>query len=159
MSKNKHIIICRGVSGSGKSTWSKHFVHTHQTYARVSRDDLRFMLVDGYMQRDDKSVFLARQAIITTLLFNGFNLVIDDTYLAPIRIKQLNDVFKRYVELTEEHLDIEIKDFIEVPLKTCLAQNKGRGKNREVPEEFIHEYYNKYVLPLLKRRGKTKWTM
>ena len=42
MKKNK-IIFCVGVPASGKSTWSKDFVRNNENYARLCRDDYRYM--------------------------------------------------------------------------------------------------------------------
>ncbi len=39
------IIITRGIPGSGKTTWAKNFVKNNPNYIRISRDDLRSILI------------------------------------------------------------------------------------------------------------------
>ncbi len=156
---NQKVIITRGLSGAGKSTWSKKFSEENPTYIRISRDDLRFMLWNGDMVNNDKEVIQARDSLIWAFIVKGYNLVLDETYLAPHRIEEISSWLNDARYALGIHLDIEIKDFIDVPLKKCIEQNKPRGKNRFVPEDFIREYHEKYVKPLLKDPGITEWTI
>ncbi len=157
---NQKVIITRGLSGSGKSTWSKKYVTEHKDFVRISRDDLRFMLHDGWLVENDDAVFGSRAVLIDFFLDEGKNLILDETYLSPKRIKELNDELEHYVRFFKPlMLDIEIKDFIDVPLATCLERNSSRSVNYFVPEKFIEDYYEQYVKPLLKDPGVTKWTI
>lgn len=38
------IILCRGIQGSGKTTWAKNYCNEHPNSTRVNRDDLRAMM-------------------------------------------------------------------------------------------------------------------
>ena len=156
---NQKIIITRGLSGAGKSTWSKRFVEDNKDYVRICRDDIRFMLWNGDWTHDDKEVILARDTMIKEFLLKGYSLVLDETYLAPPRVKEINKVIGKYVWATHKHLDISIQDFIDVPIERCIANDSYRGKNRYVGEAFIREYYDNYVKPLLKNKGVVDWTI
>ena len=49
MGKEIECIICIGVPASGKSTWSKEYIHKNPKFVRINRDDFRFMLKDQPM--------------------------------------------------------------------------------------------------------------
>lgn len=143
------IIITRGLPASGKSTWSKQFVADNKDYKRISRDDLRFMIHDGWLVEHDEATIAARDVILGKFMVMGYNIVLDETYLAPHRVKELNETIDKYAELFGLKLTVETKDFLDTPLETCLKRNKDRGANKHVPEAFIRDYYEKYVKPLL----------
>jgi tRNA uridine 5-carbamoylmethylation protein Kti12 len=42
--EERHIIICRGVPASGKTSFAKNFIEKNQNYIRVNRDDIRKMI-------------------------------------------------------------------------------------------------------------------
>lgn len=155
---NQKVIITRGISGSGKSTWSKDFTRNHRSYIRISRDEIRFMLWDGYYTEEkEKAVLIMQKAMLYGALVSGYNLVLDETYLDPNRIKDINKTLQGHADVSKDVLSVRIQDFIDVPWKQCLERNKERGLNRFVPEDFILDYYEKYVVPLLKDRGVTEW--
>ena len=37
------VILCRGIQGSGKTTWAKQYCKEHPNTIRVNRDDIRQM--------------------------------------------------------------------------------------------------------------------
>lgn len=149
------IIITRGLPASGKSTWSKKYVEEHTDFVRLSRDDLRFMIHNGFMVEDDKRVLAAREALLFWFISKGYNIIIDETFLAPNRVKELREEIANCASFAEVRPSIEIKDFLDVPLEECLERNKTRGLNEKVPEEFIRKYYEKYVKPLLDKQKKS----
>lgn len=140
----KRVIITRGLPASGKSTWSLQFVKDNPSFRRISRDDLRFMIYDGdWNPQVEDSVILARNALVERFLLAGYDLVLDETFLNPFRVKEIKQVLAMW------KVEFEIKDFLDVPVEVCLERNRLRGKNRRVPDEFIKEYYEKYVKKLL----------
>lgn len=155
---NQKVIITRGLSGSGKTTWSQQFVKDNPTFARVSRDDIDFMLSENfYDKKKEALVFELRDYIVAHALASNFNVVLDETYLVPKRIEDLNGLLTIYVGVSKRHLDIQIQDFIDVPVEQCIERDKGRFFH--VGEKFIRDYHKKYIKPLLKNPGKTKWTI
>lgn len=157
---NSKVFITRGLSGAGKSTWALEYARTHHKAVRISRDDIRFMLYNGDWKEEwEEAVNLARKALTRNYLRWGYEVVLDETYLNPKGIKEINTMLKNIAEFEKLVIDVEIKDFIDVSLEECLANNKPRGVNRFVPEDFMRRYYNIYVTPLLKDPGVTKWTI
>jgi len=155
---NQKVIITRGLSGSGKTTWSNQFVSGRSDYVRISRDDIDFMLSEKYYdKRKEELIFRTRDKLILLALTQGFNLVLDETYLVSHRVAQLNLALQSYVDLWSRHLDIEIKDFLHVPIEQCIERDKSRFFH--VGEKFIRDYHKKYIVPLLKDPGITKWTI
>jgi predicted kinase len=157
---NQQVIITRGLSGAGKSTWSLNFARNNPNFIRVCRDDLRFMLFDGDFKEEwETAVLQARNGIIVGALLTGYNIIIDEAYLAPHRVKEIKEILDVLHFHMKKHLDIKIQDFIDVPLEICIERDKTRGKNRHVGEKFIRDYHETYVKPLLKDKGVTEWTI
>ena len=156
---NQKIYITRGLSGAGKSTWTREAVQRFKNSIRISRDEIRFMLWNGDMVNDDKEVFFIRNSMMEVALKNGYNLIIDETYLAPHRVQQLNNLILAFATQMNKSFDIEIQDFIWEDIEKCIERDKPRGKNRHVGEAFIRSYYENYILPLRENIGVTRWTI
>jgi len=85
----KEIIICIGISGSGKSTFATNFIKENSNYLRINRDSIRLTLVgnlDGYYQRKDlnyieRDVTRLEDEFYKHLSLSGFNIIIDNTNL------------------------------------------------------------------------------
>lgn len=96
------LIICVGISGSGKSTWATNFIKNNYNYVRINRDDIRKVLVgdlEGYYNRKDLSNIETKITNIETLiLFNmsGYNIVIDNTNLTIKYINRWIDIANKY---------------------------------------------------------------
>src|SRR5690242_18077821 len=96
------MIICVGISGSGKSTWVKEFLATNKDYICVNRDALRLALVrdlDGYYQRPDLNnleqiVNSLIERIIADAEMEGYNIIIDNTNLSA---KYINGFINSYL--------------------------------------------------------------
>lgn len=96
----KEVIICIGISGSGKSTWTTKFIKENSNYLRINRDDIRKTLVcnlDGYYQRRDLNTIETKVNHIEDFLFDniwGINKypIIDNTNLKQSYI--YNWIFK-----------------------------------------------------------------
>lgn len=83
------IIICVGISGSGKSSWSTQFIKDNNNYLRINRDDIRRVLVGdlvSYYTREDVNslegiVSSIQNQFIDRIKYKDYNLVIDNTHL------------------------------------------------------------------------------
>ena len=71
----KQAIICVGISGSSKATFSKQFQKEHPSYIRVNRDDLRAALfnMEGYY---NSPLFSDRESLINAVVYN----IIDSSF-------------------------------------------------------------------------------
>ncbi len=146
----RKVIITRGLPASGKTTWSRQWVHDHPEYKRINRDDLRMMIYEGaWNQKKEEAVLASRRAMIWAMLDNGWYIVLDDTNLDPKRLEETKKIITDWEENVFPDVlpkvKITIKDFTHVPLETCIARNAQRTGIAKVPERFIRMYYNKYI--------------
>ena len=82
--KERKLIICRGIQGSGKSTWSKQWCHEDPEHrVRFNNDDIRSMLGDYWVPSREKLVTEAKANMITFALINGYDVVVDNMNLNP----------------------------------------------------------------------------
>ena len=144
------LYITRGIPGSGKSTWAKAWVAEDPNMrARVNRDCLREMLHDGVHtggNGTEVSVIAARDALITTLLKRGIDVVSDDTNLPKRTLRDLKKIADR------SKSDLEIVDhFLDVPLGICLSRNANRMDKPPVPEDVVRGYWERFSGP------QTRW--
>lgn len=77
------IVMMKGLPASGKSTRAKELVNGG-SFIRVNRDLLREMLHNGrWSGKNEDMTILAEKAIAKQALYNGINVVVDDTNLNP----------------------------------------------------------------------------
>ena len=144
-------ILC-GIPGSGKSTWAesyiKEFNTTYNNYIRVSRDEIRFELLDD---NDD--------------YFKHENLVWD-IFIRHIRagIVQYDNVIADATHLDERSRNKLIKElnlhdsvkincvFFDVPVEVCLERNNKRAGWARVPASVIRRMAVQLVKPTFNER-------
>lgn len=78
--KERKLIICRGIQGSGKSTWAKQWCHEDPEH-RVRFNNVRNMLGDYWVPSREKLV----TNMITFALIKGYDVVVDNMNLKRIR--------------------------------------------------------------------------
>jgi predicted kinase len=141
------VIITRGLPASGKTTWSRAWIKKHPDYKRINRDDLRMMIYEGaWNNKKEEAVLAARMYLIWTFLNKGYNLVLDDTNLDPRRLQETTDIIEKWASKNKEiTVDVKIQDFTKVPLDTCLERNSKRVGITKVPDNFIKDYYKRFI--------------
>lgn len=139
------LYILRGLPGSGKSWYARHWVAASpDRRARVSRDDLRMMLRGGGGHGErvtEQRIDAVRDAVITALLTAGADVVVDSTNLNPRTVEDLAAVARR------NGAAYQVIDFTGVPLDTCFARNAERGDQDRVPDEWIRAMHARYIEP------------
>lgn len=138
----KKIIMLRGLSGAGKSSWAKQFVKENPGSIRVNKDDLRRMCHDGHWTRgNEKMICDMRDAMVARSLQSGHTVLVDDTNFASSHEARLRQI------ATEQHAEFEIKDFV-VDFEEALE----RDAKREHPVGYtvLKQQWNDYVRPTLK---------
>lgn len=155
---NIKVVICAGVSGSGKTTWSTQFIKENSDYLRINRDGLRYTLTGdtvSYYQREDIN---KSEAIINHLesqLFlaytnNKYNIIIDNTNLTQ---KYINKWF-RLAQLNKDKYNAENPDNpidydIQFKFFDCeVSRAKLRVTHRDTPPyslDYIDKQYNQYI--------------
>ena len=130
------VVILRGVSGSGKTTFAKRMPRV-----RISRDDLRRLLfgIEGkavLTSEQEKKVTKFQREWIERELLEGNDVVVDDTNLNKSLLKSLC----RFIN------DIGF-DFTTVDTKVSLEEAKARNARREphdrVPEHVIDRQFKR----------------
>lgn len=135
------LIMCVGLPGSGKSTWAKAACKQNPGWIRVNKDSLREMF-GAYSKSKEKAVIRARDVLVTTLLQNGYNVIVDDTNLHPkhsIRLMELAELC---------HAEFLIKRF-DTPLSECIKNDLNRPVS--VGERVIRRMHQEFIRPNIPR--------
>lgn len=148
----KKIILLKGLPGSGKSTWAKEMLKKYPgQYKRINKDDLRSMFDDGkWSKANEKFIIFMRNRLIYEALMNGYNVIVDDTNLHPkheTTIREIADDYKEHLEEMGQKgpVVVEIKDFTDVPLKDCIANDLKRANS--VGKDVIMQMHNQFLKP------------
>lgn len=139
------LIICRGISGSGKSTWARQ-----QNGVVVERDEIRKMLfgTDGpdyyavekeVLSSREQTVTIVRDNMISGLLKSGKDVYVSDTNIEWKYVKALAKIGYRC------GADVEVKVF-DMDLGTAMMRDEFRGRNggRWVGNEVIKKQYERF---------------
>lgn len=126
------IIMCRGIQGSGKSTWAKDYVLKNPGTLRVNNDELRWMFFnEQYNTKNEDILRKLRYKLEEDVLTAKKSLISDNMNLT----KKHED---RYKELaTKFGCDFEMQSFMDVPLETCIERDAKR--QYPVGEKVIRE--------------------
>lgn len=116
------LIMCKGLPGSGKSTWAASEVLKDLAHmARVNKDDIRAELGKPWSAALEKEVLRIRDFRISVGLSAGKTVICDDTNLAPKHEPRLRGLVTKYKG------DFEINDsFLAVPIDECIRRDAGR---------------------------------
>lgn len=151
----KCLYVMCGVPGSGKSTFIKNhlfdFVEPEDYVVVVSRDDIRFRLLDVDEAMSEEKYFSKEDEVwkkyiedIKDGLDNGLTVVADATHLnLASRSKLLRALGE---SLKDTHV---IFVAIKCPLDFCLKNNDKRFGLSHVPEKTIKNMYKSFTIPTL----------
>ncbi len=142
------IILCRGIQGSGKTTYAKQWVlEDPENRVRFNNDDIRNMLGKYWVtSREDLVKAIKRQFIITSLRKN-YDIIIDNMNLNKKEIEFYYNYIKDHNEvcdgigMPENKYEVEFKDFF-IPLETCIERDSKR--ENPIGEDVIRKTYEKY---------------
>lgn len=139
-----HLIVTRGIPGSGKTTRARLWVAEHpKLRCRVNRDDFRVMLHAmrrSGMRDCERAVTKAQYASIRSLLDGGYEVVSDDTWLVETRFQEIASV------AAAAGATFEVWDLRDVPLDVCIERDAARGAL--VGSEEIIRIYRTFVAPM-----------
>lgn len=141
------LLILRGAPGSGKSTFVEQNGLLPYT---LCPDTLRVMCSSRELQADgrfavarnnntEKQTWKILFDLLEYRLSRGELTVIDATASKTKDIQQYKDLAEQYRYRTY------VVDFTDVPLETCLKQNKQRHPDKWVPEEGIRNIYARFA--------------
>lgn len=72
------VILCRGIQGSGKTTWAKQYCEEHPNTIRVNRDDIRQMFSQKWSKELEQIVIDIELRAIDNALYEEMDVVVDD---------------------------------------------------------------------------------
>lgn len=132
------LLVLKGLSASGKSTEAKRLV-AEEGYFRTNKDTIRKELFgDDYKRKDEKKVVKERDRLVRKALSEGKDVVVDDTNLNPVHIKDLMNIAK------EMNVIFKVDDsFLDVSLTECIERDKKREDS--VGEQVIRQQYHDFV--------------
>jgi predicted kinase len=140
----KKLILCRGIQGSGKSTWAKAWVAEDPEHRiRINNDDIRNMLGPYWVPSREDIVTKAKKEIAIYAMDNGYDIVVDNMNLNPKEIQYWETVVNYHngymgKEITYE---IEFKDFF-ISLEECIRRDAMRSN--PIGEKVIRDTWRKY---------------
>lgn len=125
----QELIICIGISGSGKSTWSTNYIKDYRNILRINRDDIRRTLagdLNGYYQRKDLQIIENSVNYTESCLFseiigvNNYSCIIDNTnlkqkyinkWISEARFYNISFRFKLFdISLVEARDNVALRD-------------------------------------------------
>lgn len=138
----RKLIICRGIQGSGKSTWAKQWCHEDPKHrVRFNNDDIRNMLGDYWVPDREKLVTEAKANMITFALITGYDVVVDNMNLNPKEDTWIRTLCTNIEKDKGIHIDIEYKDFF-IPVEECIHRDAMRPN--PIGEKVIKDTWRRY---------------
>ena len=146
---SRKLILCRGIQGSGKSTWAKQWVAEDPKHrVRFNNDDIRNMLGPYWVPEREPLVGTMKNIFLSNAMLLGYDIVIDNMNLNPREVKFYEDIVERVnnptgiIPNTVVLLySLEFKDF-KTPLEECIERDSKRPNS--IGAEVITATFNKY---------------
>ena len=143
------IILCRGIQGSGKTTWAKQWVLEDPEHrVRFNNDDIRNMLGKYWVPSREDLVNDLKRFFLWSSMSYGFDIVIDNMNLNSKELEYYNKVLDNWnnpkgvlSDVVRPKYDIEFKDFF-TPLEECIERDSKRPN--PIGEEVIRKTYERY---------------
>jgi predicted kinase len=143
------IVLCRGIQGSGKTTWAKQWaLEDPEHRVRFNNDDIRNMLGKYWVPSREDLVKSLRSVFLLISMSYGFDIVIDNMNLNPKELEYYNGVLDDWnnselamPDVVRPKYSLEFKDFF-IPLQDCIERDSKRPN--PIGEEVIRKTYEKY---------------
>lgn len=142
--ETRQLIICRGIQGSGKSTWAKQWCHEDPEYRiRFNNDDIRNMLGDYWVPNREKVVTATYNTVLAYSMEKGYNIVVDNMNLNPKTCAELEKMVKDFNEnyTYDWKYEVEYKDFF-IPVEECIRRDAMRPN--PIGEKVIKATWRRY---------------
>lgn len=133
-----------GVMGSGKSTWCQKWVAKHKNAVWISRDNIRFSLLnpdDEYFSKE-KDVLKEFKKQLQEAIKNPKidSILLDASHLSDKAIKKtLNLLPCDCQTCPEDFWFVNVR--LVTPLEICLERNSKREGRAKVPDNVIQDAY------------------
>lgn len=135
------IVLCRGIQGSGKTTWAKQWVLEDPEHrVRFNNDDIRNMLGKYWVPSREHLVSDIKKDFMVSAMEFGYDIVVDNMNFNPKEI----EYYENLVDSTLGYMNcysLEYKDFF-IPLEVCIERDSKR--ENPIGEEIIRKTYERY---------------
>ena len=139
------LIICRGIQGSGKSTWAKEWAKEDpKTRVRFNWDDMRNMMGEYWVpERENTGIMKTlRTSFLNEMMQKGWDIVIDNMNLNPKDWEFYEGIVKSFNEnYPDIQYEIEYKDFF-TPVEECIRRDAMRPN--PIGEQVIRATWKRY---------------
>lgn len=145
------VYIPVGLPGCGKTRRAREMIAAHlaagyprSDLVRLSRDDLRTMMTNGYgkPQRGfEDMVSAAFDVMLAALLSRGVSVIVDATNLNPRYRAEL------IARVTNSGAEVVLDDLTGIPLSVCIARDGLRSGVARVGPEEIRRLHERYIAP------------
>ena len=130
------IILCRGIQGSGKTTWAKQWaLEDPEHRVRFNNDDIRNMLGKYWVPSREPVVAAMKDGFVEEAILLRLDMVVDNMNLNNKEI----EYWKNWANL--HNYDLEIKNFF-TPLQECIDRDSKRPN--PIGEKVIRDTYERY---------------
>lgn len=135
------IVLCRGIQGSGKTTFAKQWVLEDPEHrVRFNNDDIRNMLGKYWVTSREHLVSDIKKDFMVSAMEFGYDIVVDNMNFNPKEI----EYYENLVDSTLGYMNcysLEYKDFF-IPLEVCIERDSKR--ENPIGEEVIRKTYERY---------------
>ncbi len=138
MASMQELCMLKGLPGSGKSTLARQMVD--ESYFRVSLDDIRAMVHNGWTKENEKIVQAIETEMVQMLLDRGCNVVIDDTNVTRHHYNKWKKIADPFCY---PGIVFTVK-VVDTPIEECIRRDKLREGDACVGWEVIHKLANKW---------------
>lgn len=143
-STERMLLLVQGISGSGKTYFSKKWAEEKPLErVRLNFDDIRTMLGKYWVpEREDLVESIFKHSLNLAML-KGSDIVIDNySNLNPKRFKEFESIVEQFNKTSDIKYKIYTK-VIDTPLEICIE----RDSKRDIPigEKVIRSQYKKYL--------------
>ena len=142
----KHVILTRGIQGSGKSTWAMTWVKSDPKHRiRINWDCLRNMFGEYWVEDREKLDVISdmTDAFLKAPMEKGWDIVIDNMNLSPKSWKYAQDKIDEYNKIhTKYQYELQFKDFFDVTLEECIRRDSLRPN--PIGEAVLRRTYRQY---------------
>lgn len=128
------LIMCKGLPGSGKTTFANRLCKEDPNCVRVNKDDIRIELGmnrKSYKREQEYAVIDRRDQLIKDGLKQGKTVISDDTNFGKKHEPRLRQLAAEY------GAEFEIKDFTDVPVEVCIERDAQRSGDARVGADVI----------------------
>lgn len=138
------LVICRGIQGSGKTSFAKQWCHEDPEHrVRFNNDDVRNMLGDYWVPSRENVVTATYNTVLAYSMEKGYNIVVDNMNLNPKTCAELEKMVKDFNEnyTYDWKYEVEYKDFW-TPVDECIRRDAKR--EHPIGEKVIRQTWRRY---------------